>query len=205
MTPNAWTVLILLLPAAACVFLSRGTYSGFVLGTALYQLHSMLDGCDGEIARAKYLDSDRGPGVDALGDLTALLLFTFGLGIGLFRMAGASAARWVFITEAILAFILISSRLGPHAFDLLARGPAAVRSSEHDDSLRLSGQQLLGPGITSLLFAITKRDVVFFAFLVLAILGLTPWILHLLFFYSLGSAVLLLKGRRMRYGDAVGA
>jgi 1L-myo-inositol 1-phosphate cytidylyltransferase / CDP-L-myo-inositol myo-inositolphosphotransferase len=203
-TPNAWTLLILLLPLAACVFLSRGSYSGFVIGAALYQIHSMLDGCDGEIARAKYLDSKRGPGVDAFGDLAALLLFTLGLGTGLFKMAGVSEARWFFGGEAVLSFYLIANRLGRHAVDLFARGPAAVQSSEHDDLLRTSGHGLFGRRFTSFLFAITKRDVVFFAFLVLAILGLAPWILHLLFVYALGSSVLLLKGR-IYHRDAVGA
>jgi phosphatidylglycerophosphate synthase len=204
-TPNAWTLLILLLPLGACMLLSRGSYPGFVIGAALYQLHSILDGCDGEIARAKYLDSNRGPGVDALGDLAALLLFTLGLGIGLFERAGPSQVRWFFAGEAILSFALIANRLGRHALDLLARGPAAVLSSEHDESLRASGHRLFGPRVTSFLFAITKRDVVFFAFLILAILGLAPWILHLLFLYSLGSAILVRKGRPAGRNDTPGA
>jgi apolipoprotein N-acyltransferase len=64
---------------------------------------------------------------------------------------------------------------------------------------------LFGAKITSLLFAITKRDVVFFAFLVLAVLGLASWILHILFVYSLASWMLLLKGRTMRDRNAVRA
>jgi hypothetical protein len=50
-TPNAWTMLILILPLVACVFLVRGDYAGFVLGTALFQIYNIFDGCDGEIAR----------------------------------------------------------------------------------------------------------------------------------------------------------
>lgn len=197
LTPNAWTLLILVLPLAACVFLSRGTYAGFVIGAALCQLHSILDGCDGEIARAKYLDSKKGPGIDALGDLIGLLLFTLGLGFGLFQMTSASVLRWVFLGESILSFCLIANRLGRHTLDLLARGPAAVLSSKHDQSLRESGKHIFGARLTTLLFAITKRDVVYFAFLILAILGLAPWILHLLFVYSLGGSLLLSKGRTM--------
>jgi len=199
MTPNVWTLLITLFPLVGFLFLIRGNYFGFVVGAALYQVHSILDGCDGEIARAKYLDSDKGPGFDAFGDLIALLLFSLGLGVGLFRAAdAASFSRWVFLGEGVLCFLLIASRLGPHAFDLLRRGPAAVTSSEHDESLRHSGGRVLGARLTSLAFELTKRDFVFLAFLVLAALGLAQWILHLLFVYAVATTILLRHGRVTR-------
>ena len=199
MTPNVWTLLITLFPVVGFLFLIRGNYFGFVIGAALYQVHSILDGCDGEIARAKYLDSDEGPGFDALGDLVALLLFSLGLGVGLFRAANAvSFSHWVFLGEGVLCFLLIASRLGPHAFDLLRRGPAAVTSSEHDESLRHSGGRVFGAWLTSLAFELTKRDVVFLAFLLLAALGLAQWILHLLFVYAVATMILLRHGRVTR-------
>jgi phosphatidylglycerophosphate synthase len=197
MTPNAWTLLITLFPAIGFALLIRGDYIGFVSGAALYQLHSILDGCDGEIARAKYLDSQKGPGLDAFGDLAALLLFTLGLGLGLFRAtAPTSIMRWIFLAETILAFVLIASRLGPHAFDLFRRGPAAVVSSEHDESLRRSGDWILGARLSALAFELTKRDMVFLAFLVLAVFGVARWNLHLLFIYALVTTILLRHGRR---------
>jgi phosphatidylglycerophosphate synthase len=199
MTPNLWTLLITLFPIVGFLFLIRGDYFGFVAGAALYQIHSILDGCDGEIARAKYLDSEKGPGFDALGDLIALLLFSLGLGVGLFRAAdAASFSRWVFLGEGVLCFLLIASRLGPHAFDLLRRGPVAVASSEHDESLRHSGGWVFGAQLTSMAFELTKRDIVFLAFLVLAALGLAQWILHLLFVYAVATTILLRHGRVTR-------
>jgi len=199
MTPNLWTWLITLFPVLGFLFLVRGDYFGFVVGAALYQVHSVLDGCDGEIARARYLDSEKGPGLDAFGDLIALLLFSLGLGVGLFRATDATSfSRWIFLGEGVLCFLLIASRLGPHAFDLLRRGPAAVASSEHDESLRHSGGRVVGAHLTSLAFELTKRDVVFLAFLVLAALGLAQWILHLLFVYAIATASLLRHGRVAR-------
>ena len=199
MTPNLWTWLITLFPVLGFLFLIRGDYFGFVVGAALYQVHSILDGCDGEIARAKYLDSDKGPGLDAFGDLIALLLFSLGLGVGLSRATDATSfSRWIFLGEGVLCFLLIGSRLGPHALELLRRGPAAVASSEHDESLRHSGGRVVGARLTSLAFELTKRDVVFLAFLVLAALGLAQWILHLLFVYAIATAILLRHGRVAR-------
>jgi hypothetical protein len=201
MTPNLWTLLITLFPVIGFLLLIRGDYTGFVVGAALFQVHSILDGCDGEIARAKYLDSEKGPGLDAFGDLISLLLFSLGLGVGLFRVTGADViASWIFLAEGVLCFLLIANRLGPHAFDLLRRGPPAVASSEHDESLRHSGGRVFGARLTSLAFELTKRDVVFLSFLVLAALGLAQWILHLLFAYAVATTILLRSGRVARAG-----
>jgi len=199
MTPNIWTLLITLFPMIGLLFLIRGDYTGFVVGAALYQVHSILDGCDGEIARAKYLNSGQGPGLDAFGDLIALLLFSLGLGLGLFRATvGLGLGPWIYLGEGVVSFLLIASRLGPHAVDLLRRGPAAVASSEHDESLRHSGGRVFGTRLTSLAFELTKRDVVFLSFLVLAALGLAQWILHLLFVYAVATTILLRHGRAAR-------
>jgi len=194
-TPNIWTWLITLFPVIGFFFLTRGHYWGFVFGAGFFHIHSILDGCDGEIARAKYLDSEKGPGLDALGDLIALLLFAFGLGVGVFRASdGHGLPPWIFLTEGLLCFLFIAARLGPHTFDLLHRGPAAVASSAHDESLRTSGGRIFGERVTSLAFELTKRDVVYLMFFVLAVLGLTQWILHLLFVYSVATLLLRQSG-----------
>src|SRR5262249_53611432 len=141
MTPNVWTWLITLFPVIGFFLLVRGDYFGLVVGAALFNVHSILDGCDGEIARAKYLDSEKGPGIDAIGDLISILLFSFGLGVGLYRSnGGAPIPQWIFLLEGILAFVFLALRLGPdHVLDLLRRGPAAVVSTENDERLRRSG------------------------------------------------------------------
>ena len=197
MTPNLWTVLITAFPLIGFLFLIRGTYPGFVIGALLFNVHSILDGCDGEIARAKYLDSETGPGVDAFGDLIALLLFSLGLGFGLFRGAEHHAvSRWFFLSEGFLTFVFIGLRLGPdHVLDLFLRGPAAVVYSKNDDRLRRSGGRVFGDRFTSWAFELTKRDVVFFAFLIGAALGLAGWILHVLFVYGLVTLILSWYGR----------
>jgi phosphatidylglycerophosphate synthase len=202
-TPNGWTWLITLLAVVGFFFLTRGHYWGFVIGAALFHVHSILDGCDGEIARAKYLDSEKGPGLDALGDLIALLLFSLGVGFGLSRAsAGNGLPAWIFLTEGFLSFLFIAARLGPHTYDLLRRGPAAVASSAHDESLRSAGGRFFGAGFTSLAFELTKRDVVYFAFLLLAALGLTQWILHLLFVYAVATLLLRKSGAARGSGAA---
>jgi hypothetical protein len=200
MTPNLWTVLITAFPLIGFLFLIRGTYLGFVIGALLFNLHSILDGCDGEIARAKYLDSEKGPGVDAIGDLISLLLFSIGLGLGLFRGAPShTVGPWVFLGEGVLAFVFLALRIGPdHVLDLLRRGPAAAVFSQNDERLRRSGGRVFGDRFTSWAFELTKRDVVFSAFLVGAVLGLAQLVLHLLFVYALATLILSWRGRAGR-------
>jgi len=197
MTPNLWTILITALPVIGFFFFIRGTYAGFVIGALLFNLHSILDGCDGEIARAKYLDSEKGPGIDAIGDLISLLLFSIGLGFGLFRVAQPSGfSQWIFLGEGLLTALFLVLRLGPdHVFDLLRRGPAAVISTANDERLRSSGGQVFGDRITSWAFELTKRDVVFLLFLVGLALGLARLVLNLLFLYALLTLVLSWRSR----------
>ncbi len=199
-TPNLWTILITAFPVIGFLFLIRGTYPGFVIGALLFNLHSILDGCDGEIARAKYLDSEKGPGVDAIGDLIALLLFSIGLGFGLFRSAHQNlVGQWAFLSEGVLASVFIALRLGPdHVLDLLRRGPAAVVFTKDDERLRRSGGRFFGDRLTSLGFELAKRDVAFFLFLIVIALGGARWILHLLFIYAVATWTLSWRGRAGR-------
>ncbi|HTH19507.1 MAG TPA: CDP-alcohol phosphatidyltransferase family protein, partial [Candidatus Udaeobacter sp.] len=112
-TPNACTILTFALAPVAFVFLVRGDYIGFLAGTALFQLINILDGCDGEIARAKYLDSERGQRLDAFCDFVANLIFVLCLGIGLFRQPSVSAnIRFVYLLEGLITFGIMAGGLG---------------------------------------------------------------------------------------------
>lgn len=200
LTPNVWTWLITVFPIIGFLFLIRGDYLSFVIGAALFNFHSILDGCDGEIARAKYLDSERGPGIDAIGDLISLLLFSIGLGFGLSHAAEPhTIGHWIFLSEGALTCVFLALRLGPdHVLDLYRRGPAAVVSTENDERLQRSSGRIFGDRFTAWAFESTKRDVVFLAFLLGAALGLARWVLHLLFVYALVTLILSWRGRASR-------
>src|SRR5439155_18616986 len=45
-TPNAWTWLIFPIPIMAALILAQGTYRSLVWGLVLFQIFSILDGCD---------------------------------------------------------------------------------------------------------------------------------------------------------------
>jgi len=171
--PNGWTISIFVLPLIAGVFLARGDYVSIVIGAAIFQAFSILDGCDGEIARAKNLESKFGERLDNFCDFLASLLYVLALGLGLHRSA-----------EGIICAALITAN------EWLLRGGTSgmwVASSALHQSFYVRHRAMIGhSGLLNLgerfvwwLFQLTKRDMAVFSFLMLALLGLADWILHL--------------------------
>ena len=185
---------MLVLPVIAFFFLAHGDYAGFVIGTALFQIANILDGCDGEIARAKYLESERGRRLDSLCDLITNLIFVLCLGVGLFRQAG-SVGPWrsIYLVESIISCLLIGARLAGYAAELVARDTTRPVSRRDEQSILDSSQRLFGGTLTAFLFQLTKRDVIFFGFFLLAMAGVASWILHLVFVFSVVTLFLRLK------------
>src|SRR5215475_5955273 len=81
--PTAFTASIFVLPLVAGVFLQRGDYLSILLGATIFQIFSVLDGCDGEIARVKNLESKFGERLDNLCDFLGSLIYVLALGSGL--------------------------------------------------------------------------------------------------------------------------
>ena len=182
-TPNAWTMLTFALAPVAFVFLVRGDYTGFLARTALFQLINILDGCDGEIARAKYLDSERGRRLDAFCDFVANLIFVLCLGVGLFRQPSVSAnIRFVYLLESFITFCIMAGGLERFLMPLLARDDKRVASRRQEDFNM--AERFFGRALTAFSYQITQRDVIYFVFLLLAIAGRASWILHISFSFS---------------------
>ncbi|MET0386063.1 MAG: CDP-alcohol phosphatidyltransferase family protein [Polyangiales bacterium] len=100
LTPNGMTVFVAitgLLGAYAASFASPAMQ---LLGAALYQLHSIIDGCDGEIARLTQRFGKHGALIDSMIDDLCNGAFFFGLSLGVARMLGQS---WPVLTGASTA------------------------------------------------------------------------------------------------------
>src|SRR5437867_11039529 len=171
--PSTWTISICVLPLIASVFLVRCDYVSIVIGAAIFQIFSILDGCDGEIARAKNLESQLGERLDYFCDFMASLLYVLTLGLGLRR-----------VTEGIICAVLITAN---ELFLRVGKNKMAVGSSELHESFYMRHRAMIGhSGLLNLgerfvwwLFQLTKRDMAILVFLLLALLGLADWILHL--------------------------
>jgi phosphatidylglycerophosphate synthase len=171
--PSAFTASIFVFPVIAGVFLVRGDYLSILIGAAIFQLFSILDGCDGEIARAKNLESKFGERLDNLCDFLGSLIFVVALGIGVHHFKeGVVCALLITANEWLLHWGTGVTRLASEDFhdSFYAR---------HHGMVSHSGLLVLGERFVWWLFQLTKRDVAVFFFLVLALLNLGVWILHL--------------------------
>jgi hypothetical protein len=199
-TPNAWTLLILPLPIVASLILLHGTYWSFFWGLVLFQVFSVLDGCDGEIARAKFLESAYGRRLDYLCDVFSNILLAIGLGFGLSRQGSLTGhSGWFYLGEGLIAAALI----GLNEFLLARRKPAENAAvslggtlyPRHRELVERSGMLLFGTRFASWLIQLTKRDVAILFFVLLAAVGLPALILHLLLIVTAVTLALSLKAR----------
>jgi phosphatidylglycerophosphate synthase len=194
-TPNGWTWLIFPIPVAAAFVLGQGSYWSFVWGLILFQLFSILDGCDGEIARAKFMESERGRRLDDLFDVLSNVFLVLGLGFGL-RQAHPRFG-WLFLAEGIAAALLIALN------EWFLASASATESSalgetlypRHRALVERSGLLVFGKNFASLAIQFTKRDVAVLFFVLLAIIGLPALILHLLLAVAAVSLVLAWRAR----------
>jgi phosphatidylglycerophosphate synthase len=171
--PNALTISIFILPLIASVFLVRGDYISIIIGAAMFQVFSILDGCDGELARAKNLESKFGERLDYLCDFMASLLYVLALGLGLRR-----------VTEGIVCAVLITAnelvlRAGKERMSVSSSQLHESFYTRHHGMIGHSGLLHLGDEFVWWLFQLTKRDMAVSVFLVLALLGVAGWILDL--------------------------
>jgi 1L-myo-inositol 1-phosphate cytidylyltransferase / CDP-L-myo-inositol myo-inositolphosphotransferase len=171
--PSAFTASIFVLPLVAGVFLLRGDYLSVLLGAAIFQVFSILDGCDGEIARAKNLESKFGERLDNVCDFLGSLIYVLALGSGVHHFKeGAVCALLITANEVVLRWGTGAKRVASEDFheSFYAR---------HHGMIGHSGLLDLGERFVWWLFQLTKRDVAIFVFFLLALLNLPIWILHL--------------------------
>src|SRR5438067_3501528 len=173
-TPNGWTWLIFPIPILGSVVLAQGSYGSFVWGLVLFQIFSILDGCDGEIARAKFMESERGRQLDDLFDVVSNILLVVGLGFGL-RHAH-DPFGWFYLGEGILTAGLIAA----NEWYLASRKSAAVSAGttdslgdtlypRHRELVEHSGLLAFGEKFASRVMQLTKRDVAVLFFVFLAV------------------------------------
>ncbi|MEO8602694.1 MAG: CDP-alcohol phosphatidyltransferase family protein [bacterium] len=84
--PNHITTIGTLIGFSGAWCLAQGGYAWGVLGTSLFWLAVIIDGCDGEVARLKFQESRAGYLYDITTDNLVHAAIFLGLGIGLYRI-----------------------------------------------------------------------------------------------------------------------
>ncbi len=112
-TPNQVTIAAFLLSLLAAALFAAGGYPALAAGGLLAQAASVIDGCDGELARLKLMGSERGAWLDAVLDRYADGLMIFGLTWHLTGGGGPPAA-WLAGFAALIGSFVLSYTAGKH-------------------------------------------------------------------------------------------
>lgn len=97
--PNTFTVIFAIIGVASGVMALFGEYWwALVAAGLLFQAQSVLDGCDGEMARLTFRFSHLGQWLDSVGDDMTNYVFCLGLGLGQARVSGAI---WLYVLAGL--------------------------------------------------------------------------------------------------------
>jgi len=109
MNANAMSALIIALGLWAGWLFAAGDYTSGVLAALVSLAASVLDGCDGELARLQYTESAVGCWIDTIGDYTYYAAIFAGLTVGSVRATGWDGFWW--IGAALAAGLLLTLSL----------------------------------------------------------------------------------------------
>lgn len=171
-TPNVMTGVAFLVALAGIAMVTRGTYFWFVLGAGLVQIQSVLDGCDGELARLRYLSSNFGAWFDTVVDDLIGVLWVSALGIGVSRMTGQSFWMIAGISASVLYTIalglvyttLIVNKAKSHSDFVYWFDEGRDPHTDYPDKRKIS----------TWLTYIVRRDFYVLFFFVMAVVGAMP-------------------------------
>lgn len=110
LTANQLSIMLVALGFYSAWLFSTGHYAAGVLGGFLSLAASVLDGCDGEIARLKYQESALGCWIETFGDYSYYIAIFIGLTIGAVRRTGYEGFYWIgglALAGTLLSFALL--------------------------------------------------------------------------------------------------
>ena len=202
-TPNQVTVGAALIGFIGCAFIAHGGYAAAVFGFALAHLQSILDGCDGELARVRFQTSPIGEWLDTLFDDALNLAICASTGIGLYRHTGNLPWLWaglggcaMLLTYNIASYVsLWKQKAGGELMKM------KWWFAGSGDVKQLYSSPNRSPFMH--LFALGRRDVFVLAWALLALANLVPvvmvWALLIAgaqFVLAVGQIVYLARGSR---------
>jgi CDP-L-myo-inositol myo-inositolphosphotransferase len=174
-TPMQLTALTAAFGLAMFGALISATPAGIVTGCLLFHATSVVDGLDGEIARAKFLSSRRGAAWDTGVDMATNLLFIVGLMISLITVHGSGllylGIYLVAVAFSAVVLMTVIVRLGPGggSFDIVGQA-LMQRLATYPRARR----------VMAVLDKLARRDFYAFAFALMGVAGLAvyiPWVL----------------------------
>ena len=186
--PNHITVIGTSVGLLAAALLSLGTYWGGVAGTLLFLCATIIDGCDGEVARLKFQESSFGQKFDVITDNVVHVAIFIGLAVGLYHQS--PDGHYLLLMGILLGGFTCTSVV---TYFFLVRRPGFASSGGPPVTWRGKVRQRLLRGFEALM----NRD---FAYLlvVLAVMDRLHWFLWGTAFGTYLFAILLVWIYRWR-------
>ncbi len=94
MTPNQMTITNTFVGIGSALLFAVGTVWSVAAGGIVFQLSAALDRNDGELARAKFMESEKGAWIDTVGDNITYVAFMICLTIGYSRFSETRQLPW---------------------------------------------------------------------------------------------------------------
>ena len=177
MHPHAVSMFNIIVGFSTGIFVSVGQYWAYLLGAFLFQMASVFDGCDGELAKLRFRTSKQGEYLDSISDNGALLSFFIGLSfafakqhsfaltfqLGLFLFSGLGLLFWQMISF-LKKYTQSASLVAFH--------------KEYLDKLDFSKSPLLGV-IVKYGKILMRKDCFSLAFFFFALFGMLPWLFYI--------------------------
>jgi CDP-alcohol phosphatidyltransferase len=195
-TPNMVTLFAGFLGLWGALLISTGTYTNIVTGFLLAQAQSILDGCDGELARVRFQQTSIGEWLDTIVDDVLNLALVLAVGVALWRRGAplgdfkdikVGNALSVLSGGSFLDMKVALAAAGMLLFYNIVAYRELIRQGEGGEVLKIRwwfayGQSLksmsgAGSGSLKSLLVIGKRDFFVFAWLALAYFDLLPVVL----------------------------
>jgi phosphatidylglycerophosphate synthase len=163
-TPNAMTLVSVGVGLAGAALFLSARPGAAVAGALLVLLHSILDGCDGELARLKFQESRFGGILDFWGD-NVVHAAVFGTIAIAWSRASGSGGPLLLGAAAILGTILSAAFVYRHTMAQVSEGPLFTSVSRSPDAR-----------FSRLADALARRDFLYLL-VILAALGKVHWFL----------------------------
>ena len=196
-TPNQITLALLALGLLAALLFANGGYWPMLAAAILFHAQSVLDGCDGEIARLKFMESRWGGVLDVVCDGVVTSAGFFGIGAGLARQLGRPDYAFLGLACALAALgctsmlFVLAKRSGRFSGSYQSMSP-------FKENCATSAAAPMGR-LTRILDGLSRRDYTYLV-LALAVIGKLTWFLWVtafgIGFYLAGLLVLYVASFR---------
>jgi phosphatidylglycerophosphate synthase len=171
LTPNMISIGINIIGSLCGIFYAIGHP---VIGALFMHIATVLDRCDGEVARVKLMETKKGQWVDTVSDQATVLSFLIGVPVGYYLISNNPIAL---VLGGINVFLTIFFLIWSFYFLKRYTNSGSLVTYFEVDKLVEPQKTSLIRKIIKIVRPLGRRNVYSFAFIFIAVLGGYPWVL----------------------------